>query len=351
MQAKRKISLKALIFSAIIMVLLVGCSNNGNNDTESNASVQPATEAASASPEAAATDTEAGSDATASTSESEWPRTITDDLGHTVTFEKAPERVIPAYFGHIETLIALGVPPVAAPRAKSFIMTREALKPMADKLNITELADSQGFEQMMEVSPDLIVATANDSADYEAYNKVAPTLMFDSQTWQDVLNDYAKVLGKEKEAATIIADLESLIATSREKLAPYMDNTSVVMADQGNNTFGLVGSDPAGRTPWFDKTGFGLTPPKGYPEKYTQISLEGLAELDPDYIFLDNIDGAEKDNYAPTWLMPGTEDTAIWKNLKAVKANHVFNLPPGSMAGAPLSQKLAIEKVVESIVK
>ncbi|MNR53214.1 hypothetical protein D3C85_1731880 [compost metagenome] len=73
--------------------------------------------------------------------------------------------------------------------------------------------------------------------------------------------------------------------------------------------------------------------------------------MDPDYIFLDNIDGAEKDNYTPTWLKPGTEDTTIWKNLKAVKANNVFKLPPGSMSGAPLSQKLAIEKVVASIVK
>ncbi|SDW99311.1 ABC transporter substrate-binding protein [Paenibacillus sp. CF384] len=345
MQAKRKISVKALIFSAIIVVLLVGCSNNGNNNTASNANVQPSNEAAS-------TETPAASEETESTSESEWPRTITDDLGHTVTFEKAPERIIPAYFGHIETLIALGVPPVAATRAKSFVMTREALRPMADKLNIIEIGDSQDFEQMMEVTPDLIVATANDSADYEAYNKVAPTLIFDSKTWQDVLTDYAKVLGKEKEAAKIIEDLESLIADSREKLTPYMDKTSVVMADQGNNTFGLIGSGPTDRTPWFDKTvGFGLTPPKGYPAEYAQISLEGLAELDPDYIFLDNIDGAEKDNYTPTWLMPGTADTTIWKNLKAVKANQVFNLPPGSMSGAPLSQKLAIEKVVESIVK
>ncbi|MDR6551812.1 ABC transporter substrate-binding protein [Paenibacillus qinlingensis] len=336
-----KKSMSTIISFGLIVGIMTGCASTPTA-SENKAAASPTT-APSTAPSAAPT---------ASTFESAWPRTITDDFGHTVTLKKAAEKIIPIYFGHIETLIALGVPPVAAPTAKSYVMTREVLKPMADKLNIKELGSSKDFEQMMGVSPDLIVGTANSVDDYAALNKVAPTLLFNTQTWQAVVNNYGKVLGKEKEAAKIISDLESLITKSREKLAPYKDKTSVVMSDLGNKTFGLVGSGPTSQTAWFDKTvGYGLTPPKGYPEKYSQISLEGLAALDPDYIFLDNIDGAEKDNYAPTWLMPGTADTTIWKNLKAVKTNNVFNLPPGSKSGAPLSQKLAIEKVVASIVK
>lgn len=325
-----------LLSAALITGLLAGCA--GTNVENSSTSTPENTPAVSdtSTPEPSA-------------EEAAWPRTITDDFGHTVTLEKKPERVVPLYFGHIESLVALGTPPVGSVNANAMIKNggSAALKQIEDELNVVDLGNPLNLEKLLEVSPDLILGTANAVDSYEDYNKIAPTLLFNTSDWRDILNNYAQCLGAEAEAEQFIAELDSLIVEAREKLSAYQDKTFVITWDNGKNTFGAFGSKATSQVAFFDKEiSIGLTPPEGYPEEYGQISLESLADFNPDYILIPPtlVDGQ------PSWLKEGTEDSAVWKSLKAVQSGNVFFLPSGAVTGSPMILKLTIETIVNSVV-
>lgn len=329
-----------LLTAALLTGLLAGCAGTSaeSSSTSTPATTETSTPEPSDAPEEAA-----------------WPRTIEDDFGHTVTFEKKPERVVVLYFGHIESLFVLGTTPIGATSVASTINGSQ-LKQYAEQLDIVDIGNPPERERMLELSPDLILGPAYYNSDYEKYNKIAPTLIFDPATWKEILTDYAKCLGAESVAEQLIDGLDSAIIQAREKLSAYQDKTSVVLMDLGKNTFRVRGITNRGinagmQTNFFNQEGgFGLTPPEGYPEETGEISLEVLADFNPDYIFICSTNGSEANNYESIWFQDGTEDSTIWKSLKAVQSGNVILLPNGSWSGAPLGQKLALETIVDSIV-
>lgn len=287
--------------------------------------------------------------------EAPWPRTVEDDLGHKVTLEKKPERVVLMYFGDIEAAIVLGTAPVAVPDADMAMNGLATLKQYASQIEIIDLGSRRtpSMERILEVSPDLIIGRNTSANAYDELNKIAPTLLFEINDYKDCLRSYGKCLGAEKEAEQYIAEIDALMTEAREKLKTYEDETFVILWDLGKNTFGAFGKTATGQQAYFDKEiGFGLTPPEGYPEEYGQISLETLADFDPDYIFIIGQLGPKESGYQQIYLQEETTKSAIWQSLKAVKAENVyFADSAGLNYSTPLGVKMAIETMLDSVVK
>ncbi|WP_101698566.1 ABC transporter substrate-binding protein [Clostridium minihomine] len=285
-------------------------------------------------------------------SESAWPRTVTDDFGHTITLEQKPQRIVCLYFGHIEPLIVLGSPPVAAGWATTAMNGFGTLQPYAKEAEIIDLGNPRepNLEKILEAEPDFIVGTAFFTERYEELNQIAPTLLFDSTDWKDNLNDYAAFLGAEKEAEEYIQQVDALMTTSREKLSAYRNKTFVIAWSQEKNTFGAFGSKATSQQSFFDtENGLGLTAPAGYPEKYGQISLETMADWNPDSIFIVGQLGSEETGYQQTYLHKTTEESSVWKSLKAVQNGNVYFLDASCVTGSPLGVQLAIETIVKNV--
>lgn len=285
--------------------------------------------------------------------ETAWPRTVEDDYGHRITLAEKPERVVVLYYGHIETLIVLGHPPVGAALAHTAMRGFETLEQYADKIEIIDVGDPSkpNLERILEVAPDLIIGTATHTGVYDDLSKIAPTVLFNSEDWEANLYDYAECLGAEKEAEQYIAGVDALMTDARKKLSEYKDKTFFIAFDLGKNTFGAIGTKVTRQQVFFDdETGLGLTAPAGSPEEFGQISLESLAEFNPDYIFIIGKLGSEKTGYEPTFWEAGTEDSNIWKSLKAVQAGNVYFLDPACLTGSPLGIKLAIETIADRVV-
>ncbi len=290
--------------------------------------------------------------------EAAWPRTIKDALGKQIVLAKKPVRVALLDFGYIEILLALNIKPIASIYAERSLNGFGTLQPYAANTQIEELGEGRApnLEKLAELGPDIILYTAEarnlDMKIYEAASKIAPVVTFNIPDWKEQLRAFAACLGEEKKAEAYIANIEALIAESRQKLAGYSSKTVAIMFERGDQIGGFVIIASAENPVWFDKkNGLGLTPPNGYPKTQETISLEGVAAMNPDYIFLCGTTGTKANGYKQSHLSAGTQASSVWKSLKAVKNGHVYYLDAAVRPAGPLGIKLGIETIVASMTK
>lgn len=287
-----------------------------------------------------------------------WPRTVKDALGKQITLEKKPERVAILDFGFMESMFALELPPFASTYAERSLKGFGTLQPYAGNAQIEELGEvkAPNLEKLVELNPDLILYTAEpehlDMKLYERSSQIAPVVTFNSSDWKEQLRDFAECLGEEQRAEAYIASIEALLAESRSKLSAYSNKTVALLFESSGNKGSFVITGSAENPVWFDKeNGLGLTPPDGYPRKGEAISLEGLATMNPDYIFLFGSLGSEANGYKQRYLSEETQTSSVWQSLTAVKNGHVYQLDAAVRAAGPLSIKLGIETIVENMTK
>lgn len=287
-----------------------------------------------------------------------WPRTLKDALGKQITLKKKPERIAILDFGFMESMFALATPPIASTYAERSLKGFGTLQAYAAKAQIEDLGEvkAPNLEKLVELKPDLILYTAEpehlDMKLYARASQIAPVVTFNSPAWKNQLRDFAECFGEEKKAAAYIADIEALIAASRGKLAGYRDKTVALLFESSGNkgNFFIIGA--AENPVWFDQeNGLGLTPPDGCPEKVAAISLEGLAAMNPDYIFLFGSLGSEVNGYKQSYLSEKTRTSSVWQSLTAVKNGHVYQLDAAVRPAGPLGIKLGIETIVANMTR
>jgi iron complex transport system substrate-binding protein len=85
----------------------------------------------------------------------------------------------------------------------------------------------------------------------------------------------------------------------------------------------------------------GLNAPEQYPvETDNNLSLEGLVEMNPDYIFL----SADSEV-----ILQSYEDNSVWNSISAVKSGEVYSFDLSGLTGGPLSIKYGIQTVLETL--
>jgi len=277
---------------------------------------------------------------------SEWPRVYVDALEREITIEKQPERIVVLHFGYTEYLLALEIPPIGVAQLANVqtFKTLENYEEMKSFIDVGEVRNPN-LEKILELEPDIIIATlgVHDSA-LESLEKIAPVVFKASYgTWEETINDYAQMLGKEDVAETYIQYTYDIIAETYEALRPYTDKTFAFLRPSAKNTFWTPGANNTGDFYHQPENGFGLTPPSGYPTEWADISLETLAEMDPDYIFfVDNEELCKN-------LVAEQEATGVWGTISAVKSGNVGFLDISLNTGSPLAVRLASEQILDFV--
>lgn len=118
MNTKLKISLKALLISAMVMILLVGCSGQKSSSTPDSSSVNT---------ETSKTEKPASQDGS-----SEFPIVIKHAFGETEIASK-PERVVTVQWANHDVVLALGVVPVGFSAANYGVQDDSGLLPWTAK--------------------------------------------------------------------------------------------------------------------------------------------------------------------------------------------------------------------------
>ncbi|EGL17433.1 MULTISPECIES: ABC transporter substrate-binding protein [unclassified Paenibacillus] len=320
-----------LVLSFVLLAgILAGCAGTpepGNNQA-----------GAGASEKAEETKKEAG----------QWPRTYVDTLGREIVLEKKPEKVALLFFRNFEHMFLLDEAPAAATDL-NILDEWESLAPYKSS-RITDIGSmtNPNLEKLLEVGPDLIIMV---SARYGSYGdqleKIAPVITVDSNenNWQGALREYGKIFGKEQKAETEITRIEALITDSKEQLKKFSDKTfGVIML--GDKLFW-------GFTTQFvfnKESGLALQPPSQYVNMSTkgeQISLEGLAAMNPDYMFVADIGGSSKKLQG---YLKDLESNSAWKSLNAVKNEHMYALDSSIAAGGPLGIELGVKTIIKNML-
>ncbi len=218
----------------------------------------------------------------------------------------------------------------------------ELYAPYLADMDVTMLGNAKDLsvEAVLASEPDVIITFYNPASAelVEQLNEIAPVIQVSyADTWQNQLSLLAQVLGKEEKAAAVTAEVEKIIADTKEALAPYADRTFGLFRTDGKSFI-------AQGTAQFYKE-FGLTKPVGFTDKADTLSLEAVAEMNPYYIvFQHNVAVTEA-------FIQSMEDNTVWQSLDAVKNGRVYIYDENMNSFGPLSFKLGAEKITALYTK
>ncbi|MDM5280836.1 AraC family transcriptional regulator [Paenibacillus silvae] len=274
-------------------------------------------------------------------------QTYTDSRG-TLTIPAHPQRIVDLTGSAIGNLLVLGVKPVAS--------TYDAMQNPYHKgmlEGIVDLGEGSNVEAILNLEPDLIIAydylVENQ---YEALSQIAPvvSLKYGAANPQELLLEFGKLTGKEKEA-------QAWIDQWNDKIAKVKPQIQAVVGDQ---TVSILQPYAKGIYAWGNKGArggeilygeFGLKAPPLIQKELidgegagASLSLEQLPEYAGDFIFTSNW-GWDDGNPDVVYK------SNVWKALPAVKNKHVYFInADGSFYNDPISLEAQLQFIEDSLL-
>ena len=159
-----------------------------------------------------------------------FPVTVTHAHGST-TIEKAPTRIATIGWADADTVTALGITPVGAPKitwggnAKGSTdwFDAQLAKIGGKDSDIARYDDSAGipFDDIAATKPDLILGLSSgvSKEDYDKLSKIAPVVAYTTAPWgtpwQEQVSTIGTALGKDAEAARLVSATEQAIEDAK----------------------------------------------------------------------------------------------------------------------------------------
>lgn len=313
-----------ILLTAAVMSLgvLAGCGNSATqtqDDGNAAESTNPSDSQDDSQNENPDTDT---AEADASSGQSDTI-TVTDARGE-VEIPADPQRIVDLS-GNSDILSVYGYSVIGTANSDAYDYTvfpsylEDILK--GAKILGFSMQDTMDIEGILELEPDLIIISSVQEKMYEQLKEIAPTVMIELAqiNWRDDINAFAEIMGKEDIAAQWLSDYDKKAS----------DKGTEIKAAYGEETTYLAFLASGGQLYVFDAAGIGsvmyedmgLAKPANMPAQdnisLPVISYEGLAELDPDYIF---VVATEAD-------MESLRQSSIYNSMRAVEDGNVIELP------------------------
>ncbi|MFI5525376.1 ABC transporter substrate-binding protein [Streptomyces platensis] len=259
-----------------------------------------------------------------------FPRTVKSVQGGDVKIPAKPQRVVVLDTGELDDVTTLGVKPVGA---VSPHMKTEGGFPKYLKDEIGGVKDvgpllEPNLEKIAMLKPDLILSSkVRHEKIYDKLKAIAPTVFTETTggPWKANLKVHAKALGLEKEADQKLKAYENRAKALGE---------AIKKKNHGKMPSASVVRFVAGPTRLYQKSSYsgvvlddiGLARPKSQsstdPVKtMLDVSPEQIDKADADLVFVTVADDPDKTQQKDVTSNP------VWKDLKAVKDDKVFNVP------------------------
>lgn len=271
-------------------------------------------------------------------------RVITDVKGE-VSIPVDPQRMVDIS-GASDILSLLGYDVIGTANSDGYDYTKlptylEDVLKNAKILGYSMLAEMD-VEAIIALEPDVIVISTVQEKMYDQLSKIAPVVMIEMKQvdWKEDFMHVANVFGKEEEATTWINNyLDKAAAVGDQIKATYGENSTYLSFLASAGSLFIFDQAGLGSVLYDD---LGLTKPTGMPEQedisLPVVSLEGLAEINSDYIFAI---GTDEDLQTLT-------ASSIWNGTEAVKAGNVVTLPASpyfNQGYSPIGRLAFVEEI------
>lgn len=209
------------------------------------------------------------------------------------------------------------------------------------------------FETLLQLKPDVITSSSKFPPEAaEKFTKVAPTFPVShiSTDWEENLKLMGELSGKKDKAEKIIKDYKADAAKAKERIGDKLkDKKVLVIRLRASNLY--LYPESVYFNPVIYKY-LGLTVPDEIKSVKAQeaISLEKLAESNPDYIFLQFEKSENKDK---PQILEDLQSNPIWQSTKAVKDKKVFinSIDPMAQGGTAWSKTAFLKETVKNLSK
>jgi iron complex transport system substrate-binding protein len=279
----------------------------------------------------------------------------------TTTVPAAPKRIVSVGLTEHDTLLALGVRPIAI--TEWYGDQPDGVWPWArDEMGdarpaILHNADGFEFERIAALKPDLIVGTNSGMrrADYDKLSALAPTIAAAAGStdyfspWDEQVELIAQALGRPEQGSRLVADVRQQFADAAAA-HPELAGKTISFSQNGFYD-GLIYSYPDGlNTEFLTYLGLRIEPRvtalAGRRGEQVAISAERLDVLDSDLALF----ATERARDVGALLKVPT-----FRSLDAVAGNHAV-YTDGTLAGAmyfmtPLSLRYVVERLPQELAR
>ncbi|GAU69005.1 putative iron-siderophore ABC transporter substrate-binding protein [Streptomyces sp. NBRC 110611] len=280
-----------------------------------------------------------------------FPRTVKTAMGD-VKVPTKPKRVVVLDTGELDDVTMLGIKPVGAvsPHMKTAGGFPNYLQGKVEGVTDVGPLLEPNLEKIASLKPDLILSSkVRHEKIYDKLKGLGIPTVFTETTggpWKDNLKVHAKALGMEKEADAALKSYEGrakALGEAIEKKYGKMPTASVVRFVAGptrlyqrSSYSGVVLDDIGLKRPESQSS----TDPK---VTMKDVSAEQIDRADADLVFVTLADDPQKTQQKTVTSNP------VWKDLKAVKDNKVFEVPDETwMSGIGVQ---AAEKMLADVAK
>lgn len=245
----------------------------------------------------------------------EGPRVMTDGTGNEVEIPEDPEAIIASYLE--DYLVALDV----RPAAQWSIGDGEGVQfYLQDELgDVPTIPYDLPYESVLEYEPDLIIIRDQVEQDMlEQYQQIAPTYVMNSSPtdWRETLLELGEILDKEDEANEVIETYNVRAEETAEVVSDVADGETAAAIWMIDTTLFVVHPERSSGAVLYGDAGFELPDvlnDLSDEADWASISLEELAEMDVDHLFLISDDEE-----------PALTEDRLWQNIPAVANDNVY---------------------------
>lgn len=269
--------------------------------------------------------------------------------GGPLTLTKRPERIVTLASSDTEIVYALGAEVVGRPTSTGGVV----IPPQAASAKEVGSAHGINFEVLASLKPDLVIGSPSLQPHVATVEQLGAKFLLNSHTYvseiKNSINLYAKVLGKEDQAAKLIKQFERDIDAAVKTKPAKAPKALIVYGAPGTFLLALPTSYPGHFLELAGGTNVASDFPqvKGMPQ-YAEFSLERIIAANPDVIYLIT-------HGDPSAVMESfrkeLESNPAWNGLSAVKNDQFAVLPTLFAANPGLRAPEAIKYLNESLLK
>lgn len=225
--------------------------------------------------------------------------------------------------------------------------------------SVTDKAESIGekikpnFEKILELNPDVILGSTKFPEEVQSkLEKIAPTILVShiSTNWESNLNLLAELTGKQADAEKILSTYKANIEAAKSTLTEKLQDQKVAAVRIRGGQAYVYPKEVFLNAVLYGELGLAVPNEVAKAKSQEAISVEQLADMNPDYLFVQFSTDENAD--APNALEDFKKNPII-QNITAFKNDQVFvNVLDPLMEGGPAYSRIKfLEAIQQNLVK